>query len=482
MTAHVTAMIVAIGLFATLLSPARAQAAGAIGVRYSTSADTVRIVLDLPAAVTYTDLSTPQQVQVSLDWPLAEAAPVITVDDSIAASIALAPDANGRALLTVTLKKARKFTLFTLKPDGRKPDRLVVDIHKRFRTETVRALSPAITHTRIEQQTDTEYRHVHFIEADLQDPHLRVGVAAAEGERERVSEMVARTGAVCGINAGYFMQGTRPVGLLKADGRLLAMPLWGRTAVAFSPTGGPVFGNPKGAWRVTLPDGSERDLPDWLDASVLIPPPAAVAYNGNLFTQVPANANGLTALIQGGKVVLRSTEVVPLLPGDLALRLLGDEAKALDALLAMDAPVTVTPLLEPAWETYLHAVGAGPRLLQNGQPSITGQEERFKPDVLLGRNARSGLGVTQHGTLVLVAVEGPSPYGGGATLEELAGLLKSRRAVDALNLDGGGSSTLAIGAETVNVRPGSWIRPVASGILLFDDRVQTKAVEPASAE
>jgi len=469
MTTRFAAIISAIGL---LLAVTAARADGVrLDVRYSTAPDKVRVVLDLPRAVAFVDRSTLKQIQLSLDLPLIEALREITLTDPVAAAVAVAPDGDDKAQLTITLHKARKYHVFTLPPEGDKPGRLVVDILKRFRAEEMRALSPAITYTRLEQQTDDFYRVVHFVEIDTRDPKVRLDVMAAQGERERVSAMVERAGAVCGINGGYFMQGTRPVGLLKADGNILSLPIWGRTAVAFPRTGAPVLGNPRGAWRVTLADGTARDIFDWLDASVWEPSPDVVVYSGRLFSQTPANPRGLTSLVRDGRVLLCTSDPVPLSPGDFAIRLKGDALATLDPLLAVGAPVLVTPVLDPAWKEFIGAVGAGPRLLRDGKLAVTGLAESFKPDILYGRPARSALGVTARGTVVLVVVEAPCPYGGGATLEELAGLLKSRGAIDALNFDGGGSSTLAIGGATVNYPAGAWTRPLASGVLVFDERI-----------
>jgi exopolysaccharide biosynthesis protein len=469
MITRFTAPIAVLILFCALTA-ARANGAP-VRVRHSTAPDTVRVVLDLPREAAFTDQSTPRQVQLTLDLPLAGALPAVTVDDPVVASVTVEPDASGNAQLTVSLHKARKYTVFTLPPQGNRPHRLVVDILKRFRNEETRALSPAITYTRLEQQADDHYRVVHFLEVDTRAPHVRLGVTAARNERERVSAMVERAGAVCGINGGYFMQGTRPVGLLKADGQIFSLPIWGRTAAAFPLNGAPVLGNSRGAWRVTLADGMVCDIPDWLDASVQDPLPDAVVYSGNIFTQSPANPRGLTSLVRGGQVLLCTSDPLPLSPGDFAFRLKGAALSTLDPLLAVGAPVTVAPVLTPTWEAFPHALGAGPRLLRDGKLAVSGLAERFKPDILQGRPARSALGVTARGTVVLVLVEAPGPYGGGATLEELAGLLKSRGAVDALNLDGGGSSTLAIGNTTVNYPPGAWTRPVASGILVYDTRI-----------
>jgi len=471
-TAPITALIL-------LCAFAVARADGAeISVRYSTAPETVRVVLDLPRAATFTDQSTSRQVQLILDLPLTAALPAITVEDPVVASITVAPTAGGKAQLTIQLAKARKYNVFTLPAQGDRPDRLVVDIFKRFRKEEARALSPAIAYTRVEQQTDDYYRVVHFVEIDTRDPNVHLDVAAAQGERERVSAMVARTGAVCGINGGYFMQGTRPVGLLKATGAILSLPIWGRTAVAFPRAGAPVLGNPRGVWRVTLADGTVRDVPDGLDVSAQSATPDVVAYHGNQFTQAPANPQGLTSLVRNGQVLRCTFDPVPLSPGDFAFRLADNVVMTLDPLLAKGAPVTIMPILDPVWDDFPCAVGAGPRLLRDGKLALSGAAERFKPDILQGHAARSGLGVTAQGTVVLVAVEAPGPYGGGATLEELAGLLKSRGVTDAMNLDGGGSCTLAIGAVTVSYPPGAWVRPVASGILVFDQRMITPSPAP----
>ncbi|HEY3415315.1 MAG TPA: phosphodiester glycosidase family protein, partial [Armatimonadota bacterium] len=50
-------------------------------------------------------------------------------------------------------------------------------------------------------------------------------------------------------------------------------------------------------------------------------------------------------------------------------------------------------------------------------------------------------------------------------------LLKARGAVEAVNLDGGGSSCLAFDNTTVNYPAKSWVRPLPVGICVYDDRV-----------
>lgn len=104
---------------------------------------------------------------------------------------------------------------------------------------------------------------------------------------------------------------------------------------------------------------------------------------------------------------------------------------------------------------YREGLAAGPRLLRDGlnvaNPSNT------------TRHPRTALGVSQNGEKVwIVVTDGrQAGYSEGATLAEMADLLKSLGAVNAINLDGGGSSALvfadpATGLRTLN-------RPIQNG-------------------
>jgi hypothetical protein len=447
--------------------------AGDFAVRTSVSADKVRVVLDCPAEAPVTALTLPGAGMAQVALPLTEPLPPVPVNDPAVDGITVAPDFFGQAVLTVSLTKARRCDVFTLPADGDKPFRVVVDVLKNFTRRETQSLSPGVVYTRLEKGTDTRYFQAHILDIAATDPHVRLDVAAAQGDRERVSAMVTRTGAVAGVNGGYFTDGTRPVGLLMAGGQVRALPLWARTAAAFPAGGLPVLLNPVGAWRVTLPDGTTRDLPDALDASIKTPMPDTTVYAGNTYQRAPAVPGGQNILVRGGVVAGKCPDPTPLNPGDYVLQARNADCTALDPLLPAGAAVTVAPLTNPDLAPYAAAVGAGPRLLRAGAVTITGAAERFRPDILTGRPARTALGITADGRVLIVAVESPGTYGGGMTLDDLALLLKAEGAVEAMNLDGGGSTAMALGPDTVTAPPNAWIRPVASGVLVFDDRVGT---------
>lgn len=87
------------------------------------------------------------------------------------------------------------------------------------------------------------------------------------------------------------------------------------------------------------------------------------------------------------------------------------------------------------------AVGAGPLLLEDGQIVIDHQGEGFAPSFIEGRAARSAVGITSEGDLIML-VAAKDSRSVGMSLQELAELLQELGAADALALDGGSSASL----------------------------------------
>lgn len=133
---------------------------------------------------------------------------------------------------------------------------------------------------------------------------------------------------------------------------------------------------------------------------------------------------------------------------------------------ALTSPMPIPSSKYPAngWELIAtEAIGAGPVLLYNGKIYNTWEEEIW--DEIGGTNAqygnvpRSAIGVTENRKLIFFAGEGRNITPGviGFSTQEVAEILQSLGCVDAINLDGGGSTCMLInGKETV--------KPSGSGI------------------
>jgi exopolysaccharide biosynthesis protein len=339
-------------------------------------------------------------------------------------------------------------------------------------------------------------------------PELATGIIP---EREKLTDMVSRTGAELGINAGYFVIGEQDgtpgdlAGISVLEGDLVSEAVNGRTSLLVRPNARADVATLDTSLSSTvdgrnmLVDGFNRepgeirscggvggDVPTELprhdftctDNSELI-------YFTPAFGSATAPGPGAeVTLDRSGRVLaVRDERGGPIPPNGTALSATGDEAQALlDAADVGDRVRVNATVLENGQEVVLRdrlgAVNGGPLLVERGRDRITAFAEGFvhadNPSFFYGfgisRNPRTIAGITARGELLLVAIDGRQPgYSVGASFDEEAGVMRALGAVDAVNLDGGGSTTLVIDGELVN-RPSDATgeRPIGDALLLFE--------------
>jgi exopolysaccharide biosynthesis protein len=114
---------------------------------------------------------------------------------------------------------------------------------------------------------------------------------------------------------------------------------------------------------------------------------------------------------------------------------------------------------------------AGPLLVRDGEPcfdraldpeGFSAGQAQFDSDITDGRYPRAALGLAP-GRLIAVACDGRSQREAGLTLEELARVLVSLGCHTAINLDGGGSTSLVSGGRLRNKPFGGWETPEPGG-------------------
>lgn len=124
-----------------------------------------------------------------------------------------------------------------------------------------------------------------------------------------------------------------------------------------------------------------------------------------------------------------------------------------------------------AWKVQT-AIGGGPVLLQNGEVKIANDVEGlFAGKAINDKHPRTAMGYTKDNKLIVLAIEGRNENAGGATLVQEAQILKDLGCVEALNLDGGGSSCLLVnGKETIKVSDAAGQRPVPAVFLIMSNQ------------
>ncbi|MBK9530465.1 MAG: phosphodiester glycosidase family protein [Chitinophagaceae bacterium] len=115
------------------------------------------------------------------------------------------------------------------------------------------------------------------------------------------------------------------------------------------------------------------------------------------------------------------------------------------------------------------AIGGGPVLVQSGTVMIFNEKEMmFTGKAINDKHPRTCMGYTGDGYLIIMAIQGRLPgIAEGATLEQEAKLLKDLGCIEALNLDGGGSSCMLVnGKETITPSSKGLQRPVPAVFII----------------
>lgn len=95
-------------------------------------------------------------------------------------------------------------------------------------------------------------------------------------------------------------------------------------------------------------------------------------------------------------------------------------------------------------------IGGVPQLIKNGKIEITWEEEKASKSFVETKHPRTAVAKLKDGKFLMITVDGRSETSGGIGLEDLAKLLLEFGATDAMNLDGGGSTTMFLNGKVVN--------------------------------
>ncbi|MBE9198147.1 MULTISPECIES: phosphodiester glycosidase family protein [unclassified Nodularia (in: cyanobacteria)] len=283
-------------------------------------------------------------------------------------------------------------------------------------------------------------------------------------------QMAAQSSAVAAINSGYFNRNNRlPLGAIRRDGQWLSGPILNRGAIAWNDSGQFYFG--RLTLQETLIAPNNQKLPilflnsGYVQSGMARYTPAW----GNSYTPLTDNEivlvvqkNRVTNQLPGGKV---GETAVPI-PQDGYLLTLRANATNIASQLPIGTAVSITSTTNSAdFNRYPQIMGAGPLLVQNNQIVLNAESEKFSKAFSTQKAIRSGICTTASGSLLIAAVHNRAG-GLGPTLAEHAQLMKNIGCVNALNLDGGSSTSLYLGGQLLDRSPNTAAR-VHNGIGVF---------------
>ncbi len=304
------------------------------------------------------------------------------------------------------------------------------------------------------------------------EPLDTMALRFASGERK----------AVAGVNGDFYIlqrgpyQGD-PIGLCVANGELVSTPIR-RSAAAILANGEPVIDRFRLKSTLRRPDGESVRI-DGVNQQC---PQNGIALLTASFSDSTRPSEDTVALIAGpldqplspkGRHTLRVRELRP--AGDAlaipprSVVILGNGAGRvfLEQLKPGDR-ITCTLDVTPGSARIRHAVGGGPRLLRDGAVSIEAEPEGIGESFVTTRHPRTAFGYNRE-RMFLVTVDGRQPgYSAGMSLPELADFMLKLGAREAVNLDGGGSTTMWVRGSVRNRPSDGRVRPIANAIMLYE--------------
>ncbi|MNX04850.1 hypothetical protein D3C86_344460 [compost metagenome] len=361
-----------------------------------------------------------------------------------------------------------------LVPDPLYPGRLKIQFERLFTERTERVLAPGLRYEQLRRGLAHGPLSAHILRIDrerlVSTSSLRLGMGG-DGMRfslEPTSGIARRHGAIAAVNGGYFARTGEPLGLVMHNRQVLSGPINTRSLLAFGGTSTPFVDGTQMSGSIQLPNGESTGIDGinqrrW-DGQLMLYTPL---WGATTRTE-PASSAVEFAVLASGQVIGRSQGDLAIPPGGFVLSASGAEAEWLSRRLRVGDRLSYQTDLTLFWRGIDHILAGGPRLLNQGKVQLTTVDERFQPDIAVGRAPRTAVGITAKGGVILAVVDGrQSRLSVGLTLPETADFMRELGAQSALNLDGGGSSTMVIEGEIVNRPSDGRERPVSNALLVY---------------
>jgi exopolysaccharide biosynthesis protein len=368
-------------------------------------------------------------------------------------------------------------------------------------------IAPGIEHLQIVRgyKSDKEATgpwFINILRIDLGQARLRMVHAMDEAVGlETVSSMADRYGALAAVNSGYFRTtGTYrgdSVGIEVLNGKLLSEPNNVRAAAGLIERDGKqdlIFGHIKfdgqissGAgmkWHGRLVRGYTRKMrvpqPKYAIDGLNRPrgDNELIVFTPEFHRTTLTDPNGLELIVRRDRIVeLRDLQGSSAIPADgFVISASGAAREWALKNLRRSARVQLNLKLSPvetdqadSWKQATSIIGGGPQLIKNGRVEITNAAEKILPSFVSDGHPRTAIARLKSGQILLLTVDGRQPGESiGMSLTMLADLLLEFGAVEGINLDGGGSTTMVIRNKLVN-KPSDATgeRPVSDAILIY---------------
>ena len=323
------------------------------------------------------------------------------------------------------------------------------EIGNKYKNQTVVNIEKGVKHVRMVKYYGSRPVKINIVEISRNvNDTLEIEPAIASqtlASRSKISNIASRENAIVAINGGYFKPQTgTPLGTLMINKKVYTGPIYDRVAMG-------IFDNGYDMARVQLKAEVKTNIgglkidnvnqPRMLSTHTIAFTPDWGVYSP------PSPKYGVQVVVADGKIIKTCKEST-IIPKN-GFVLVGPESKLKSIFDAKRISLDIK--INPEWKGVNHIISGGPYLVKNGEIYVDMTEQKLA--AIGGRNPRTAIGYTKSGNLIMLTADGREGSSIGLTLNELATIMKELGCVNAMNLDGGGSTVMFVNGQVVNKPP-----------------------------
>ena len=319
-------------------------------------------------------------------------------------------------------------------------------------------IAPGVVRNKYEISRDKKNTQTNVVTVDLNNPHIKINTVAGGGtytNKATVSQMADRTNAVALVNGDFFtmqLQGV-PLGASIIDGDMKSSPavltdIW---SFGIDENNTAFIDSTKFVGSITAPNGKSYPIDGLNKTFYWYQPSKEYSHESKIQMYDSFWSSKSRGDKTAGEVLLSEDNVVEQIvyrknidmkipKGKKILQVSGGSERFVRENIKVGDKVQINTNIEPN-RNWKMMIGGHALLVENGAI------KKYTKDVtsIGGIRARTAVGISKDGkTVYIVSCEGRTKRSAGLSLNELSQFMLDLGAFKAMNLDGGGSTAMAV--------------------------------------
>lgn len=364
-------------------------------------------------------------------------------------------------------------------------------------------IAPGVVRYKYEISRDKKNAQANVVTVDLNNPYIKINTVAGGGtytNKATVSQMADRTNAVALVNGDFFtmqLQGV-PLGASIIDGDMKSSPavltdIW---SFGIDENNTAFIDSTKFVGKVTAPNGKSYPIDGLNKTFYWYQPSKEYSHESKIQMYDSFWSSKSRGDKTAGEVLLSEDNVVEQIvyrknidmkipKGKKILQVSGGSERFVRENIKVGDKVQINTNIEPN-RNWKMMIGGHALLVENGAI------KKYTKDVtsIGGIRARTAVGISKDGkTVYIVSCEGRTKRSAGISLNELSQFMLDLGAFKAMNLDGGGSTAMAVRnlgdikrTRVTNPERNAAERKVVNGLGVFNTTTNTGVISDVKFE